>query len=132
MSEPGERLFVYGTLRRGAGAAHQRFLSSARYLCMGKVRGRLYDLGDYPAFVESAADEFVIGEVYALPEAELPALDRYEGCGPEDKAPTEYSREIVQVRTEPDGSMSAWTYVYRWPTDQATLIVSGDYLSDRR
>ncbi|HLV64474.1 MAG TPA: gamma-glutamylcyclotransferase family protein [Polyangiaceae bacterium] len=70
-------LFVYGTLRRGF--RHHGQLRGARFL--GVVRTRpgyaLVDFGPYPGLVEGA--RAIVGELYAVPSALVPALDAFEG-----------------------------------------------------
>ena len=67
-------LFVYGTLMRGQRAA----LTGAAFLGEAVVEGfGLYHLGGYPAI--APADGRVHGELYEVPDAMWPALDRYEG-----------------------------------------------------
>jgi gamma-glutamylcyclotransferase (GGCT)/AIG2-like uncharacterized protein YtfP len=97
----------------------------------GTVPGRLYDLGAYPGMVDAADEgERVRGEVYELdePEATLTALDRYEGCGPEDPRPWLYERQLAAVTLDGGGRLSAWVYLYRGPLTGARHILSGDYL----
>jgi gamma-glutamylcyclotransferase (GGCT)/AIG2-like uncharacterized protein YtfP len=102
MGRDGEgagHLFVYGTLRRGAGASH--LLAGCRLLGEASVTGRLYDVaGRYPALVLEG-DGPVWGEVWAVPDRVLAALDRYEGVG---------EGLFARVRVEAGGS-ACWTYV---------------------
>jgi gamma-glutamylcyclotransferase (GGCT)/AIG2-like uncharacterized protein YtfP len=70
-------LFVYGTLRMGGSNDIRRFGPYSRLLGPARVRGRLYDLGDYPGLVLGGLD-WVSGELHAIaPEIE-PALDALE------------------------------------------------------
>jgi gamma-glutamylcyclotransferase (GGCT)/AIG2-like uncharacterized protein YtfP len=92
-------LFVYGTLRRGAGASH--LLAGCRFLREVSVTGRLFDVaGEYPALVLEGHGE-VWGEVWAVPDGVLEALDRYEGVG---------EGLFARVRVEAGGSV-CWTDV---------------------
>ncbi len=129
-TENGTLIFVYGTLRQGAGPAHVHLLQYAEYIAHGFVPGRLYDLGDYPGLVPPDCNyDIVRGEVYQLfwPEA-LRALDCYEGCSESDPIPHEYRREVVQVHLETGDRCRAWAYWYQGPIDQPTRIDSGDYI----
>jgi gamma-glutamylcyclotransferase (GGCT)/AIG2-like uncharacterized protein YtfP len=73
-------LFVYGTLKRGGSnhgfIAGQRFVADAR-----TVAGfRLYELDGYPGMVADPADtDGVTGELWAVDERCLRALDEFEG-----------------------------------------------------
>lgn len=125
-----ERLFVYGTLRRGsrhplAGqlALKGRHVSEARY------NGRLYRITHYPGAVPSStADEWVFGDVYELRDADLlAALDRYEGCGPDDPKPTQYLRQLQNVVLADGTASEAWMYVYNRPVEGREWIKSGRF-----
>jgi gamma-glutamylcyclotransferase (GGCT)/AIG2-like uncharacterized protein YtfP len=101
-----ERLFVYGTLRRGTGVAESEWLSSvARFESIGRIEGRLIDLGSYPGIV-AAERGWVDGEVFVLPENEevLRRLDAYEG--------DEYER-VERIVSGADGrEVKCWVYWY--------------------
>lgn len=95
---PAVRLFVYGTLRSGGGAAG--LLRDGRPVGTGTVAGTLYDLGRYPALVLDGRGP-VEGEVWRCPPDALARLDEYEGV-----ADGLYSRVLVDVEGVP-----CWTYV---------------------
>jgi gamma-glutamylcyclotransferase (GGCT)/AIG2-like uncharacterized protein YtfP len=96
-------LFVYGTLRRDFPRTH-RLLGDARLVGLGTLAGTLYDLGRYPAVVRPGrAGARVAGEVYVLDEAQLAALDRYEGDA--------YVRAEAHVPLDDGRSVTAWVYV---------------------
>lgn len=122
-----EYLFVYGTLMSGMAASH--LLSDiARPVGRGRVQGRLYDLGEYPALVPGGPGDTVWGEIYRiLRPANIRQIDRYEGFDPSRPAPL-YRREATWVTLEDGASLQAWAYVYnrRLPAN-ARLLPSGDY-----
>ena len=126
-------LFVYGTLRRSPSHPMHRLLSPATFVGAGTFQGKLYDLGSYPAAIASAEPADTIrGEVYLLhePAATLPALDRYEGCSPDDPVPHEYVRMNAEICLESDPTLLvAQIYLYNRLTTQLTRIVPGDYLA---
>ena len=70
-------VFVYGTLL--VGERNHRHLTGARLV--GEARTKpafwLHDLGPFPALV-AGGEHAVLGEVYAVDEAVLAALDRLE------------------------------------------------------
>lgn len=128
-------LFVYGTLLRGLGhPMARRLLRQAKLVGVGSIEGRLYDLGAYPAAVAARArGERVMGEVYALASRArlLEALDRYEGCGPDDPEPHLYRRRAVEVRLTGGGVLSAWTYLCGREPSGSRIVPGGDYSAYR-
>lgn len=125
-----ERLFVYGTLRRGsrhplAGqlAAKAKHVGAARY------NGRLYRITHYPGAVPSKVpDEWVFGDVFDLNDLDLlAALDRYEGCGPDDPKPTQYLRLLQNVIIGQGEASQAWIYVYNRTVEGREWIKSGRF-----
>ncbi len=135
-------IFVYGTLRgaEAAAVAHlapgdpRRMLARcARPIGEALFRGRLYDLGPYPAVVDSDhPSDRVRGEVHELVDRDrdraLRQLDSYEGCGPGCPEPTEYVRAVRPVRLTATGSICrAWVYLYNRSPAGLRRIDSGDY-----
>ncbi len=66
MTNPGiYQLFVYGSLRSGFRSPAYEYIS--RYFGLiseAKVRGRIFDMGNYPAGVPSRDNVFITGELY--------------------------------------------------------------------
>jgi gamma-glutamylcyclotransferase (GGCT)/AIG2-like uncharacterized protein YtfP len=128
------QIFVYGSLRSGFNAPAFEYIS--RYFQLvapAKVRGLLYDMGDYPAAVPTNQDQFLLGELYAIKQDEefawaLEQLDEYEGINesPED-SPVSFKRELVEVMTE-SGNTIAWIYWFSGSIADKPLIASGDVL----
>jgi len=119
-----DRLFVYGTLRRGA-AMHGLLEGRAVWLCEATAEGRLVDLGSFPGMVASArSGERVRGELYAFGPAEreslLDALDRYEG--------PRFER-VTRTVAAAEAAVHAWLYLYRGNARGLPVIAGGDYLS---
>ena len=75
-------LALYGTLRRGeAGHKRLRLAGRLRYVGSCKVRGLLFDLGDYPALMPG--EGIVVAELYEIRGMRtLALLDAYEGADP--------------------------------------------------
>ncbi|MGF1644012.1 MAG: gamma-glutamylcyclotransferase [Thiotrichales bacterium] len=128
-----DRLFVYGTLRRGCDNPWQRRLRrEAQWLGHAQVVGGLYDLGPYPAMVRSPfAAGMVIGDLYRLraPTATLRWLDAYEGCDAAAREPREYRRKYLEIVAVGGTSVDAWVYLYTRPLRGAIPIETGDYLA---
>jgi len=131
-----QHLFVYGTLMSGAGhRMGARLQREARLVGLARIKGRLYDLGAYPALVETGpADGDVHGEVFELidPSRSLRWLDAYEGIVPGREAHSEYARVERTVRLEDGRELTAWFYIYRAPVHGRPIIESGRWLSRPR
>lgn len=113
-------LFVYGTLKRGfANPWSCRLWSQAVFLGAATVPGRLYDLGAFPALVETADGESVVhGELAELASARLlEELDDYEG--------PQYERVQRRARLEDGTEREAWVYVWRAPLGRARPVAGG-------
>ena len=123
-------LFVYGTLRGGAGhPMHATLEAGARRVGAARVRGHLYQLDGYPGLVLDDAGPWVVGELYRLEdEAVLEPLDRYEGAHASDPEPREFRRIRGVVVDSQGQSQTAWIYVYGWSVNGCARIDSGDYL----
>ena len=108
------RLFAYGTLKDpGRLAAVVGPTTRSRVLGAGRVRGILYDAGDYPALrpSRSLADS-VPGLLLELDgDAVLARIDAYEGV---DSGL--YERRRCVVRLDDGRRASAWTYLYNRST----------------
>ena len=121
MAKPFEKVFVYGTLRRG-GSNHHR-LDGAEFLATATVRGRLYRIDWYPGLVADENSGEVIGEIHHVPAKMMAALDEYEGPG--------YRRMELDVRGV-DGDISscrAWVWLWDGPVDESRCIAGGDWLA---
>jgi gamma-glutamylcyclotransferase (GGCT)/AIG2-like uncharacterized protein YtfP len=117
-----ERLFVYGTLRRGSNNKFARMLAGqAQLVGSARLPGLLYDFGRYPgAVVSDQPDQWVHGEVYCFEDARLLAsLDEYEG--------SEFERAMAPAQGE-NGVIDCWIYWYVGPA-AGRLVTSGDWLN---
>jgi|GEM_PF-664758 gamma-glutamylcyclotransferase (GGCT)/AIG2-like uncharacterized protein YtfP len=75
-AEPGERVFVYGSLQRGQ--RNHGLLQGARAEGEGSLSGAvLHDLGPFPMAVPGQG--VVHGEVFVVPATRMAELDRFEG-----------------------------------------------------
>jgi len=97
-----------------------------------KVKGVLYDLGDYPAALPSDKDFFITGELYYLKNEEeynwaMEQLDDYEGLHVEAGERPLYRRDIVTVYAR-DNEVMAWVYWYNNDIEGKPRIESGDVL----
>lgn len=123
-------VFVYGTLRRGEQRDINLLIPTPLFTGYAKIRGRLYDLGDYPGLRLSGSPS-VQGEVYQItPELER-QLDEIEEVWPQQSG--EYARREVRVQFS-DGALSGQeqTCLVYEIAEQRTagmpVIASGDWL----
>jgi len=123
-------LFVYGTLRPGrAPRAVRAVVATLRPVATGRVRGRLYDLGEFPgAILDEAAPGLVHGDVVEL-SAVSPALawfDEYEGFDASAPERSRFVRERCEAETAA-GRISCWIWVLARAPARARVIESGEW-----
>ena len=121
-----ERVFVYGTLRRGGSRPIPKLFADAEFLGFGTLRGILYDFGAYPGFVPDAAGGWVRGEVYRVGHEALARMDAIEAWNPRDIAGSYYWRKLHTIRMDDGHHLEAWVYECN-PNrfDLSTLIAGG-------
>ena len=127
------QLFVYGSLRSGFHSPAYNYVS--RYFTLigdAKVRGVLYDMGDYPVGVATTNETFIVGELYQINNEEafnfaIAQLDDYEGLNGEDNEVVLYERKIAKVFNN-ETRINAWTYWYKGDTANRPVILNGDVL----
>ena len=125
-------LFVYGSLRRGFHHPAYQYISEYfHYEGDATVKGKLYDLGQFPAAVPSA-DGLIIGELYRIRDESqfswaIAQLDDYEGVYAEEGEKPEYRRELAMVHIA-GKEVSAWIYWYAQPVEGFPVVASGDVL----
>lgn len=134
MTNPGiYQLFVYGSLRSGFRSPVYEYISRFfKFIGEAKVKGKLYDMGSYPAGVPAEDDSFIIGELYqAKNEHEfswaIGQLDDYEGVAVEPDEVQLYRREVTEVHFNNDIS-KAWIYWYNGNVANRPVIASGDMM----
>lgn len=120
-----DRLFVYGTLRRGQ-TARSLVANQITKTVKAWTGGAIYAFPmGYPGFIEGDGSGRVEGEVIWLTElaATFGLLDAYEG--------TDFARVIRKVNLEETGEeIWAWVYALSDPTAVkfGTLIQHGDWV----
>jgi gamma-glutamylcyclotransferase (GGCT)/AIG2-like uncharacterized protein YtfP len=127
-----EHLFLYGTLQPELAPRRLRGpLGRLRFVGRGSVKGRLHDLGAYPALI-LGGESRVRGAVFAIPDpAILTPLDLHEGFHPGD-AESLFLRVEAPVQLESGESLPAFLYVYNREAGSAPLVPDGDYLAHLR
>ena len=126
-------LFVYGSLMSGFKSPAYEYMS--RYfnlVASAMIKGRLYDMGPYPAALPADEDVFIKGELYVIknePEFSyaIGQLDDYEGTTPEPGEPKLYRRELATV-IHGSETTNAWVYWYNGDVSGKPVVASGDIL----
>jgi len=101
-------LFVYGTLKRGERNHHliadQLFIGEA----VTAARYRVFDLGPHPGLIREANGLAVCGDLFAVSDRCLAALDDFEGV------PELFVRELIEV----EGHEEVWAYFWNRPVPE--------------
>ena len=108
-------LFSYGTLQpRHAPSEIAPTVRRLRRVGKGSVRGRLYDLGEYPGAVLTRSGPVVIGQVFELPDDPevLTRLDEYEGFDPDHPRGSLFVRRRCLVKLYNGKKLPCWGYAY--------------------
>ena len=133
MSHGIYHLFVYGSLRSGFKAPAYEYISRFfNFVGDAKVKGKLYDLGEYPAGKPAHEENWIIGELYAIKNEHefswaIGQLDSYEGVNTEQGEIQLFRRELTNVLMN-EKVVVAWIYWYNGSVDGKPAIASGDMM----
>ena len=122
-------LFVYGTLLNENNEYAVYLKNHSRFYSNGKIKGKLYDIGEYPgAILLPKGEDYIYGSILELdqPENVFPVVDDYEGYGNDQPGPNEFIRLLAQVETS-SALLNCWVYVYNLPIAGLKLIKNGRY-----
>lgn len=124
-------LFVYGTLRLEHGHPLGIELGQeADPRGRATVRGRLFDVGEYPVAVPSDEQaDIIIGEIYHLPSKHRlwSVLDDYEAFYPHDPNCSYFERVTATAEDEAGRACRVQIYWYLRSVDGLLRIEGGDY-----
>ena len=127
------QLFVYGSLRRGFHSTAYEYISRFfSFIAEAKVKGKLFDMGEYPAAVPTTENIFITGELYTIKQENefswaIGQLDDYEGLNVEAGEVQLYRRELTEVYFD-NKITHAWIYWYNADVKGRPLIDSGDLM----
>jgi len=129
-----QQLFVYGSLR--SGFKHPAYEYISRYFNLvgkAKVKGKMYDMGNFPAAIACTDPAYIAGELYVLKDSRqfswaFEQLDDYEGVHGEENEPPMYVRAISDVYMYNETISTAWIYWYNGNISNKPFIASGDIL----
>jgi len=134
MEAPNYQLFVYGSLRQGFNhAAYEYITKYFNLLGKGKAKGRLCDLGEYPAAVSCEEHFEIIGELYEIINEDefdyaIAQLDDYEGVDASYDQTALYERAVTEVLLDNGSSTQANIYWYTGEVAGKPVVESGDVL----
>ncbi|MEN9684843.1 MAG: hypothetical protein RLZZ28_629 [Bacteroidota bacterium] len=131
------QLFVYGSLR--SGFHHPAYAYISRYFTLignAQIKGLLFDMGEYPAAVPAADNNFILGELYQINHMNefswaMAQLDDYEGLNTEADETPLYRREIADVYRD-NQVVKAWVYWFNGSVAGKPKIASGDVLEFKK
>ena len=124
-----DKLFVYGTLLDEGNKYGIYLRDNSRFFAIGTIKGKLYDIGEYPgAVLHREGNDLIYGTILQIdnPGDVLAVIDMYEGFGNDQPQPNEFVRVITQAETE-SGSVDCWIYLYNLPVDGLTPIKDWRY-----
>jgi gamma-glutamylcyclotransferase (GGCT)/AIG2-like uncharacterized protein YtfP len=109
-------LFIYGTLHPDRAPADIADVArSLDFVSSGTLRGRLYDLGDYPGLIldDTPDAPTISGDIFAVPDGQtLAAIDTYEQFRPADPSNSLFDRTHAIVTLADGSQQSCSVYVY--------------------
>ena len=129
-----ELVFLYGTLIPGQEPAEMTpAVRKLRRIGPARVKGRLYDFGEYPgAILDDSSDSSISGQVFEVPDKDLlTSLDDYERFDPEDRAGSLFVRVKRPVTLADGRKLECWIYVFDRDPGGAPIVASGDYARSR-
>ncbi len=140
-----ENIFLYGTLLSFfQHPLNKKIQQEGVFLGKGFVRGKLFDLGSYPAAIPNK-NSYVFGEVYKIPEVLFFDLDDYEDFNPHYIEQSLFKRKQTKVyltnnipskneikeflaKRNMFQSIVCWIYWYNKKINGHKEILSGNYL----
>ena len=125
------QLFVYGSLRSGfQHAAYQYLFKYFHLVGNATVKGKLFDMGEYPVAVPTDEERLIVGELYEINNTNefsyaIGQLDDYEGLYAEEGETALYKREAVTVYCNNQQS-TAWVYWFNGSVNGLAEMATGD------
>jgi len=123
-------IFVYGTLLDAENKYGVYLRDNSKFFSSAKLKGKLFDLGDYPGVVlYPDGSDWVHGVLLQMddPKTVLDVLDIYEGFGKDQPQPNEFIRVLAEEAETDLGFVSCWVYVYNLSLENVPQITSGNY-----
>ncbi len=140
MDTTTNKLFVYGSLRKGFKNPAYEYLSSYfTYSGEGKVKGIFYEKENILVAVPTNEKHYLVGEIYTLNNLDefswaFEQLDDYEGLHVLAGEQPLYQRKLVEV-IQNDKLETVWVYWYNGRVEGLPRVETGDllqYVMDRK
>ncbi|MBX2930851.1 MAG: gamma-glutamylcyclotransferase [Chitinophagaceae bacterium] len=132
--QPTYFIFIYGSLRSGFSQPAYNYISKYFNLVAkeAKVKGILYNMGDYPVAKSTQENKFLKGELYCIKNNDefsfaIAQLDGYEGVRMEDNELPLFVRTTTTVYFNNE-SVEAWVYWYNGNVTGRPIIECGDVI----
>ncbi len=128
------QIFVYGSLRSGFRSAAYEYVSKYfTFVAEAKVKGLLYDQGDYPVAIPTTTNNFIIGELYTINNTDefsfaIAQLDDYEGLNPDEDEKALFNRIVSTIYHHDGKTTDAWVYWFAGNVIGKPIIQTGDVL----
>ena len=113
------RVAVYGTLLQGE--CNERWADGALGRVPCTIRGAIYNLGHFPAFVPDGNGQTVEAELLTVTSEGLAHMDILEGY------PRFYRRDEIEATLADGTSVTAMVYVMNSLPPRARLIANGSW-----
>jgi gamma-glutamylcyclotransferase (GGCT)/AIG2-like uncharacterized protein YtfP len=122
-------LAVYGALMTGYDTLERLGVADQlRSVGPCRIRGRLYDLGEWPTLVPG--EGVAHGELFELlDERAFARLDQFEDYDPNDHGRSGYLRDVLTLI---DPAVRAWVYVANELPQRAVAIPGGSWYEWRK
>ncbi len=122
-----EYLILYGSLITGESAHSSLNLDKAlRLIGERKIKGQLYDLGEYPGLVLGEGE--VQAELYlVVDKSSILKLDEYEEYDRHKKEKSLFWRTTMRVPLNSKVTVDAWIYFYNQSIEDKAQIISGSW-----
>jgi len=134
MKQTTFKIFVYGSLRSGFQSPAYNYIS--KYFTLvgnAKVKGLLFDMGDYPVAISTNDEKFIVGELYDIKNQEafdfaIAQLDDYEGLNTEEGEASFYKRTEEEIYIN-NTTEKGWVYWFTGDIINKPIVESGDVLA---
>lgn len=115
-----QRIFVYGTFRKGMFDYDLYLRDEAKFIGYGYVKGSLMHIlaRVYPAYLREGQD-MILGEIHEISDQTLKKIDQVKGFISDDYSCNEFNRVVCEIYNE-KGEIIDHLPVYEFNMDNST------------